>query len=369
LKAPEVLWIAPNLNHYKVRFLSKLAERLSGGLTVVAGRDPTELGHTPHEGDEGFSRIDVAADRNDFSVRPGVYSRLAGLAFSGRFNVVLMPAERKYLPLILFLRVLRLVGRFRLVSYNHPMTSPSGRPVSFAGKQLIRFMFSCYDRVIFYTEPGRLRAISQGLVPEAKAYFANNTLDTRNIWEGYDFEINESDQFTLLFIGRLVPYRWLHVLFDYFQTLKNRCPGIRLVVIGDGPESDIVKRMAAGDAAVEWRGGVADEQLIREDMRRAHLVFIPGASGLSIVHAFCYGKPYVTMSTQQNHGPEIDYLQDGVNGLLLSGDRDSDCARIDHLLHDRERYRAMCSAAFRTAGRLSVEAWCGKIEEAINFNP
>lgn len=364
---PQTLWIAPNLNHYKIRFLSKLAKRGVIHLSVLAGRPLVEFGHSSLEDSDVFQRIDVTANRNNFAYHFEVYAVLTKLVRSRSFDVILMPAERKFLPLIIYLRCMSITGRYRLVTYNHPMTGMTGRPLTVSAKAFVRFIFFLYDRIIFYTEKGRERAIAQELVREDKAYFANNTLDTSDIWNHYAFEVNDSKVFTLLFIGRLVPRRRLDVLFDYFQELKKLLPDVRLVMIGDGPQSTDVKQMVAANSTIEWLGAIVDEKRIAEEMRRAHIVFMPGDSGLSVAHAFCYGKPYVTLSTCPAHGPEIDYLVDQVNGCLLSGERDSDCARIADLLLDRDRYQAMCTAAFNTARALSVELWCEKIEEALTF--
>ena len=51
-------------------------------------------------------------------------------------------------------------------------------------------------------------------------------------------------------------------------------------------------------------------------MKKASLVFVPGLSGLSINHAFAYGRPYATFSAER-HGPEINYLINGVNGFII----------------------------------------------------
>jgi glycosyltransferase involved in cell wall biosynthesis len=362
-----VLWLAPNLNHYKARFLSKLARRGQLILTVLSGRSLVELGHALHEGGDSFQRIDVTADRNNFAYRFKVYAVLWKLVRSRHFDVILMPAERKFLPLIIYLSCLRFVGRYRLVSYNHPMTGNALRPLLALNRYLVKFMFAMYDRIIFYTEKGRDRGIIQGLLKKNKAFFANNTLDTHEIWDHYNFEVNKSSDFTLLFIGRLIPRRRIEVLYDYFIQLKQMVPRLRLVIIGDGPESPKVHRMASFNPAIEWHGAIIDERLIAKVMKGVHLVFMPGDSGLSIVHAFSYGKPYVTLSTAKGHGPEIDYLEDGVNGLLLSGNHAADCYRIVELIQNQKRYEAMCISAFNTAKNLTVESWCEKIELALTF--
>ena len=153
----------------------------------------------------------------------------------------------------------------------------------------------------------------------------------------------------------------IDALFQYYFKLKESFPSLQLIIIGDGPESFKVNKYAKEYDDIFWRGAIMDEKKVSDEMRRSHLVFVPGHSGLSIVHAFCYGKPYLTFSTYRNHPPEIDYLIDGKNGYLLSGNISKDCEKIQKLLIDKELYSLFCLAAYRTAKDLSVEIWCDQI--------
>ena len=180
-----------------------------------------------------------------------------------------------------------------------------------------RFLFRLYDRVIFYTEQAMDWAVDSNLLPKEKAFFASNTLDTDEIWEHYNFQINKSENKVILFIGRLIQSKRVDLIFTYYKELRKHLPELQLIIIGDGPEAPIVKSMINEDGSITWLGAVVDEGKIAYYMRRTHLVFIPGSSGLSIVHALCYGKPYATI--QGKHGPEFAHLEDNVNGLVLEG--------------------------------------------------
>ena len=337
-----VLWIAPNLNHYKTRFLSRLAEGGALDITVLAGGQLKNIGHRPDERNPAFSKVNVKATKNNFHVRLEVYVAILRLLRESGFGLVLMPIEKKHILLICYVYVLKLVFGFKLVSYNHPVTRSRFWNPAF-DRLTTSFLFSLYDRIIFYTKEGRDLAVNLNLLSAPKAFFANNTLDTREIWRDYTFEVNKSDPKVLLFIGRLIKSKRLDLLLKYFEALKAQLPSARLVVIGDGPEAHIIKSATEKDQAVTWLGAVVDEARISPVMRQAHVVFVPGWSGLSIVHAFAYGKPYATI--RGPHPPEIDYLKDGVNGLILTGNIASNCKRIAGLLNDHDRYEAACRAA------------------------
>ena len=94
-------------------------------------------------------------------------------------------------------------------------------------------------------------------------------------------------------------------------------------------------------------------------------MFVPGTSGLVINHAFAYGKPFITISNGVKHPPEIDYLEDGVNGLLLGDDFDINVNRIKNLVTDSEQLNRFQVAAFVKAKEISATAWCDSIENII----
>lgn len=357
-----VLWIAPNLNHYKARFLNRLAEGGELEITVLAGGQLKNIGHRPDEGNPVFSKVAVKATKDNFHARLEVYAALLRLLRKSKFKFVLVPLEKKLIPLIIFVFVLKFMFGFKLLSVNHPMTRSSFWNPAF-DRLITKFLFTLYDRIGFYTEEGRDLAVNLKLLPSAKTFFANNTLDTREIWRNYAFEVNKSEPKVLLFIGRLIRSKRLDLLLEYFEELKAQLPGARLIVIGDGPEAHIIKSTAEKDQAVTWLGAVVDEARISSIMRQAHAVFVPGWSGLSIVHAFCYGKPYVTI--RGPHPPEIDYLIHHDNGLILNGNIVADCQKIVSFLCNQDVYENACRNAFRKAQSLSIENWCEQIYKAL----
>ena len=364
LDSMKTLWISPIHNHYKASFLNRLAMDQGIDLWVLAGSAMRELGHGRYQGDENFQRIDIQADKKNFGFRWPVFTTLFHLISEQRFNFVMVPTELKYLPLIVFAFVLKLFYRFKLISYSHPIIGT--QVVEPRQKRLAKFLFWFYDLVIFYTWKSRDRALTHGLVPERKAFAANNTLNTIDIWQHYQFEINNDRPMTLLFIGRLMPNKKLDTLFAYFERLKQELGELRLIIVGDGPLSGLVQETVDKDHDIQWLGQVTDEARIADIMRQVHVVFLPGHTGLSIVHAFCYGKPFVAMSNYLHHPPEIDYLEDGVNGLFLSGEMESDIPRLVSMLSNPGTYEEFCRNAFSSAQKLSVQKWCEDIHAALS---
>src|SRR5262245_28888916 len=153
----------------------------------------------------------------------------------------------------------------------------------------------------------------------------------------------------VLFVGRLVYYKGLHVLID----AMTRCPGT-LLVVGDGPlESDLRRQVAALglEARVRFFGRVLDRDLPAyyhaSDMFVLPSVAKTEAYGLVQVEAMAAGLPVV--STNLPTGvPWVN--QDGMTGLVVPPDDAwalaraltdlSQAAALRRMLGDNGRRRA-----------------------------
>ena len=231
----KILWVAPNLNHYKARFLNRLSETSDLDIVVLAGGQMGEDGHKQDTRRKAYAQINLKTTKKKISYNFNVYAKIIKLLITGRFDAVLMPLEKKHLPIIIFLFMLKFLFRFMLVSYNHPTVKFKRRNERYE-KSFSKFLFRLYDKIIFYTEQGQKWAVEKNLLPPQKAFFANNTLDTESICNNYSFSVNISAQKTLLFIGRLIPSKRLDLCLQYFKEIKKILPDTKLIIIGDGPD-------------------------------------------------------------------------------------------------------------------------------------
>ena len=111
----------------------------------------------------------------------------------------------------------------------------------------------------------------------------------------------------LLWLGRLVAYKRADVAVE-----AARRTGLKLVVIGDGPERAALER--AAPANVEFRGH-APESEVRDALSKAHALVFPGEEdfGIAPVEALAAGVPVVALGA----GGALDYVREGSNGLLV----------------------------------------------------
>lgn len=141
----------------------------------------------------------------------------------------------------------------------------------------------------------------------------------------------------LLFVGRLIPIKGVHVLLRAFALLRERHPKLRelgLVVIGAGPEADALATRAAelGLAeAVDFMGARSHE-VVAAHLRGCRAAVVPSivdADGREegmpavVAEALAAGARVVASAT----GGVVDVIRAGENGWLAAPGDAEDLAR------------------------------------------
>jgi glycosyltransferase involved in cell wall biosynthesis len=357
-----ILWLAPNFNHYKARFLNHLAEDKDVDLTILSGTGRQHMGDQELNEEWVFKQVKVNASKKDFGMSKEVKQKLK-ILFKD-FDWVLIPAEKKNIPLLFFAEKLRKqYTNVRLFSYNHAQFKSKNAVLSFLDNALTRFFYKKLDRVVFYTEKACEEAINLKLISPHKAYWANNTVDNTEIEKYYSFQLPPQTPI-IVFIGRLIASKRINDLLGYYKALKLKLPNLKLEIIGDGPEASMVKNAVDIDHNVIWHGTLVDEARIAPIMQRASLIFVPGLSGLSINHAFAYGRPYITLAAEK-HGPEISYVIHGENGYILDGNFEENTNILQNLLKDNELLALFCKNAKATGDKLTVDKWVAQMKLSL----
>lgn len=126
--------------------------------------------------------------------------------------------------------------------------------------------------------------------------------------------------FTVGFLGSLKPWHGLDVLAEGFSLLRQRDPGARLLIVGDGPERErLIADLAAWDVvnAVFFAGAVTPQEvpawLASMDVAVAPYPKLDNFyfSPLKVYEYMAAGVPVVVSQV----GQLTDLIEDGVNGV------------------------------------------------------
>ena len=110
---------------------------------------------------------------------------------------------------------------------------------------------------------------------------------------------------------------------------------------------------------MHYHGSQMGESL-RELALASDIAIIPGRMGLAVLEMASAGLPMATFAISR-HCPEIAYLKDGINGILLTSDTDAAAKELEALLTDRSAIERMRSEALSTANKYTI------YRMAVNF--
>lgn len=159
-----------------------------------------------------------------------------------------------------------------------------------------------------------------------------------------------------VFMGGLYPPKRTAFLLEAAHEVRSLVPDFELLVIGGGSERHLAETAAGRADWIHYAGPQYGDERIRLASVGA-LQLMPGLVGLNIVDAFALGLPTITTDIGW-HSPEIDYLDDGRNGLIVRSDpspRDYATA-VASLLADERRLGDMQREAEASGDALSIEA-------------
>jgi glycogen(starch) synthase len=155
----------------------------------------------------------------------------------------------------------------------------------------------------------------------------------------------------VVFSGRLEWEKGVHTLLTAVPALRRRFPGIRLVVAGQGAQSDALATQAAQarlGRAVTFAGFLPEEDLAAL-VAAADLAVIPSLYepfGLVALEAAALGTPLAVSRT----GGLAELVDDGVTGrTFIPGDRHDIADTVTASLRDPQAARRMAAAARRRA--------------------
>ena len=142
-------------------------------------------------------------------------------------------------------------------------------------------------------------------------------------------------------------------------------PAFRLVVIGDGEDRALVERAAGTSDWLEYRGSIFGDETAVE-LRRSQLLLMPGLVGLAIVDSFAQECPMVTVDLPF-HSPEIEYLEDDVNGVCLPPGTSPEQygEEVAALLSDASRLDRLRGGCRDAAATYTVEAMVDHVAEGL----
>ena len=361
-----VTFFHPFLPEYRVGFFSEAKARLNlsdVNLRLVHGPCPERF-------------IDGNLDWSDevevWNVGPMQWHR--GAYHFRRCDLAIFPQEIKYLSGH-FVHLLSLfTPSLKFAYWGHGKNFQALDPDSVA-ERAKRFLSLRVDWWFAYNDLSARIVRNLGYPPE-RITSVGNAIDTASLirrreslepreLERVRAELGLRSQNVAVYTGGLYANKRLGFLLEAAQLIRKEIADFELIVIGEGPERGLVKAAAAEHPWIHEVGAKNDHEKVPY-WALSKMLLMPGGVGLVILDSFALGVPMVTTDTYL-HGPEIDYLKDGENGLLVAcGESPGAYAdAVVELFRSPERLLRLGKAAGESARHHSVEAMARNFADGV----
>lgn len=237
------------------------------------------------------------------------------------------------------LQIARFFGGPRLAFFGHGRNFQSNEPDSIKEK-FKRFWLSKVDWWFAYTQ-NAAKDIALSGFPASSITVFNNTIDTSAIRDELA-SINAEETAALrmslcdgsinvgVYIGGLYPLKRIPFLLEAARHIKSIVPDFHLIIVGGGTEAPLINEAAKASSWIHPLGPkFGREKTLVASLGKIFLM--PGLVGLGIVDSFAYKLPMIATKLPY-HSPEIEYLENGVNGIIIQ-----DCNDVGEFAQEAAR--------------------------------
>lgn len=187
-------------------------------------------------------------------------------------------------------------------------------------------------------------------VPESKISVIRTGIDTKSIKPLAD-EIQKAkknpDEVEILAAGYLSERKGIRYLIEGFAQLVKKYPKIRLKIVGYGPASSDLRRLAKNlgvSKKIDFTGSFKEHAKVIENIQSCDIFCLPALSEtwVAIQEAMACGKPIVTTDI----GSHPEHVPDGKVGFLVPPQNSQAIAdTCEKLILNPDRRKAMGVAA------------------------
>jgi glycosyltransferase involved in cell wall biosynthesis len=296
-------------------------------------------------------------------------------AFQDIFNSDLVIIQQQSSLLInYFCQILSLLRLKRVAFFGHGRNYQALNQNSRA-ERFKAFWATKVDWWFAYTEGSKRHVASLGFPVERITVF-NNAIDTDELATQLA-SVTASDKKQLkkslgitsdnigVYIGGLYPEKRVDFMLAAALEIRKSIPDFQFLVIGGGVDAELVQQAAKHHLWIHALGpkfGIEKTKLAS----LAKVFIMPGLVGLGVLDSFVYGTPLVTTNFPL-HSPEIEYLEDGVNGVMVKevDSVEAYAKAVVRVLIDKDYFDALKAGAAKSLKIYTIDAMAERFAKGV----
>lgn len=373
--------------HYRLRFFELLAQRGGAEYVVFHGAPPSWTGVAAVKGPFAFAQRWVRNREIRIGTWTAIYQPIVREILTGGYDAVVLGHEVKYLSSLLLAVLARLrgiaviywgFGYYPKRGFSHHTDTHRG---ALAVASLVKDMLAkLADGYLAYTKIGAERLVAIGY-PRDRIFVLQNTIDMTEQLRLHDAVQDRdpqairaalglgADSVVYVYLGRLVEFKRVEWLIEAVRVIGREHRTTRAVealIIGTGPVEQQLRELAADLPQVHFLGALPPDEEVACCLKVAAAVVIPGAVGLAVNHGFAHGRPMIT-GQNELHGPEIEYIVDGVNGLIVAGGAEEFAAALGNFADSAEQQAQLAAGALKAGDALRIEIMVEQFDNGVRM--
>lgn len=318
-----VCFVTLVLSQYRVTFHKLVREILArrGIDYQLIYSDPT--GDAAAKGDTASLDWATRVPVYDFKVAGQTFHWQSALPHIKHSDLTIVSQENKLL-LNYWLQIRYSLFGKRMGFFGHGRSSAGGR-FPRIGRTLKRFLATRVHWWFAYT-PEVADLVTDYGFPRERISINYNSIDMGELLSELAFiDDAELDDFRRkhgigrgrigLYLGALYKDKRIDFLIEAAKLIRTRVPDFELVVVGAGPEAHVAEKATEECSFIHALGPLFGRDKAVA-LKVATTCLLPAAVGLAILDTFAAACPLITTNAP-GHGPEINYLETGKNGVLV----------------------------------------------------
>lgn len=185
---------------------------------------------------------------------------------------------------------------------------------------------------------------------ENKITVVQNSIDTKYLRESYEKisiehinelakKLNIKSKQVAIYCGAIYKEKRIEFLLSAAELIKKEISEFHLIIIGSGPDKYLIESFCVDKPWIHYLGPKFGADKIAY-FKMSKIFLMPGAIGLAILDAFALQTPMIT-TNYEFHGPEIDYLENNINGIITENDLSTYATNAVEVLLDNERLKIL----------------------------
>ncbi|MDO1447902.1 glycosyltransferase family 4 protein [Rhodocytophaga aerolata] len=336
----KVLIIQRLLPHYRIDFFNKLRTTLAANgveLSLVYGKDIQS-----QKNDEADLEWATYIDTQEIKLgNTELYWQPSLPYLPGKDLVIVEQANKNLINYLLLVR--RLFSGHKIAYWGHGLNRQAN-PNDFRNTFKKAFLTRC-DWWFAYTSQVKEFLAENGF-PRDKITTVQNAIDTTELTNQYN-SLTASDAEELknelgiqsdnigLYVGGIYKEKRINFLIKAADLIRAQVKDFHLIVVGSGVEASVVKEAASTREWLHYVGPKFGLEKVKY-FKIARLFLMPGLLGLAVLDSFAQQTPTVTTNFPF-HSPEVEYLENGVNGVMTEDTVERYAYEVSQLMQDEAR--------------------------------